>query len=54
MRVVDSRHGDGVVAAGDVLAELLPLLCRMSSWQSSRLWPVCSMQTRTGASVSDG
>jgi hypothetical protein len=42
------------VAVGDALAELLPLLWRMSSWQSSLLWPVCSMQTSTGASVSDG
>src|ERR1700754_4340281 len=26
----------------------------MSSWQLSLLWPVCSIHTRTGPSVSDG
>src|SRR5689334_16468038 len=35
-------------------ADVGTLPCTMSSWQSSRDFPVCSIQTNTGPSVSDG
>jgi hypothetical protein len=36
------------------VADAVALLCRMSSWQSTCVCPVCSIHTRTGDSVSDG